>query len=231
MPVVCGIKFRGTGKVYYFSPGSVQDLAMDDYVIVGTVRGKELGRVAMPQRHVSDAEIVGELKPILRRATTADLVDWRHSRRQEMMGGGSPSFFVLSGELTFANWFESWLVFSRHASSCARSACEMRPRSWGAWVNAADPFAVPRGSLDSVLCRFAWPSSRTFLSARWRYLDSAGDCYAVWDMRTSTTRRSRIGSPRQERRSQLLTALAKWSGSVCWPRPSMSCSRTAQLWS
>jgi len=83
MPVVCGIKFRGTGKVYYFSPGSVQDLVVDDYVIVGTVRGKELGRVAMPQRHVSDAEIVGELKPILRRATTADLVDWRHSRRQE----------------------------------------------------------------------------------------------------------------------------------------------------
>ena len=55
MPVVYGVKFRGTGKVYYFSPGNIEDLQINDYVVVETVRGRELGRVAMPRRQVGDA--------------------------------------------------------------------------------------------------------------------------------------------------------------------------------
>ena len=83
MPIVCGVKFRGSGKVYYFSPGDIEDLAVNDHVVVETVRGKELGQVAMPRRQVGDGEIVGELKPILRHATTADLLDSWRFRRQE----------------------------------------------------------------------------------------------------------------------------------------------------
>lgn len=83
MPIVCGVKFRGSGKVYYFSPGDIEDLTVNDHVVVETVRGKELGQVAMPRRQVGDGEIVGELKPILRHATTADLLDSWRFRRQE----------------------------------------------------------------------------------------------------------------------------------------------------
>jgi len=76
MPIVCGIRFRGTGKVYYFDPGeALQDLEVGDHVIVETARGAELGEVAFPCQEVEEGEVVGELKPVLRRATTADLLD------------------------------------------------------------------------------------------------------------------------------------------------------------
>lgn len=83
MPIVCGIKFRGTGKVYFFSPGDLTDLRIDDYVIVETARGREMGQVAAEIHEVDDAEIVGQLKPIVRRATTSDLLDAQRYQRQE----------------------------------------------------------------------------------------------------------------------------------------------------
>ena len=83
MPIVCGIRFRGTGKVYHFSPGEIQDLQTDDYVIVETARGVELGQVIMPAVEVDQAEIVAELKPVLRRASPADLLDAEGFRQQE----------------------------------------------------------------------------------------------------------------------------------------------------
>lgn len=83
MPIVCGVKFRGSGKVYYFSPGDIEDLVVNDYVVVETVHGKELGQVAMTRRQVGDGDIVGELKPILAHAATADLLDSWRFRRQE----------------------------------------------------------------------------------------------------------------------------------------------------
>jgi cell fate regulator YaaT (PSP1 superfamily) len=83
MPIVCGVKFRGTGKVYYFSPGAVQHLEVHDHVIVETARGKEMGQVTQPIHEVPEAQVVGELKPILRRATSVDLLDAQRYCRQE----------------------------------------------------------------------------------------------------------------------------------------------------
>ncbi|MBC7256499.1 MAG: hypothetical protein H5T66_10405, partial [Chloroflexi bacterium] len=83
MPIVCGIKFRETSKIYFFSPGEITDLQEDDYVIVETTRGKELGRVVMPPREVDASEVVGELKPVLRRATPLELVEAEKFRQSE----------------------------------------------------------------------------------------------------------------------------------------------------
>lgn len=83
MPIVCGVKFRGTGKTYYFAPGDVQDLQINDFVIVETARGMEMGQVVMPLREVDENEIVGQLKPILRRGTTTDLLDAQRFQAQE----------------------------------------------------------------------------------------------------------------------------------------------------
>lgn len=83
MPIVCGIKFRGTGKVYFFAPGDLADLRMDDHVIVETARGREMGQVAAEIHEVDDADIVGQLKSIVRRATTSDLLDSQRYQRQE----------------------------------------------------------------------------------------------------------------------------------------------------
>ncbi len=72
MPEVIGIRFKDSGKIYYFDPRDL-DLRAGDQVIVETVRGLELARVASERRQASDDEIVGELKPVVRRAEEADL--------------------------------------------------------------------------------------------------------------------------------------------------------------
>ncbi|WP_298408633.1 stage 0 sporulation family protein [uncultured Chloroflexus sp.] len=72
MPIVVGIRFKDSGKIYYFDPRDLE-LHTGDPVIVETVRGLELARVAFERREVGDDAIVGELKPVVRRAEDADL--------------------------------------------------------------------------------------------------------------------------------------------------------------
>ena len=72
MPHVIGIRFKDSGKIYHFDPHGVE-LAQGDWAIVETVRGPELGRVANGLLELPADEVMGELKPVLRRATDADL--------------------------------------------------------------------------------------------------------------------------------------------------------------
>ncbi len=72
MPIVIGIRFKDSGKIYFFDPRDL-DLQPGEEVIVETVRGLELARVAFACREVTDEEIVGELKPVVRRAEASDL--------------------------------------------------------------------------------------------------------------------------------------------------------------
>ncbi|MEO7912356.1 MAG: stage 0 sporulation family protein [Roseiflexaceae bacterium] len=72
MPVVVGIRFKDSGKTYFFDPSAVETLDQGDSVIVETVRGLELAKVARAPHPVADTEVVGELKPVIRRAEAAD---------------------------------------------------------------------------------------------------------------------------------------------------------------
>lgn len=74
MPTVVGVAFRPVTKVYYFDPQGLNDLAPDEYVVVETSRGRTLGQVVFGAREVSDAEVSGALKPVVRRATAWDMV-------------------------------------------------------------------------------------------------------------------------------------------------------------
>ncbi len=86
MPVVVGIRFKDSGKVYYFDPGDL-DVRAGEHVIVETVRGLELARVAHERREVPEEEIVAELKPVVRRAEAADFERLRQlqSRHDEAL--------------------------------------------------------------------------------------------------------------------------------------------------
>ncbi len=84
MPEVVGIRFKPVTKVYYFAPGEFRDLAENDPVVVETARGQELGWVAIPLKEVSNQEIKGKLKTILRRATPVDLAMMVEFRQREM---------------------------------------------------------------------------------------------------------------------------------------------------
>ena len=72
MTEIIGVRFKNTGKTYYFSPAG-ERIPMGEKVIVETARGVECGSVVIPNRQVDDAHIVAPLKPIIRRATKKDL--------------------------------------------------------------------------------------------------------------------------------------------------------------
>jgi cell fate regulator YaaT (PSP1 superfamily) len=83
MPTVVGVTFKPVTKIYYFDPGALRDLVAGDYVVVETSQGNEVGLVAWEVRDLPDQEIVGDLKPVLRRATPMDLVQRdRYEHRQ-----------------------------------------------------------------------------------------------------------------------------------------------------
>ncbi|MCG8350957.1 MAG: hypothetical protein MI924_24560 [Chloroflexales bacterium] len=83
MTVVVGIRFKDSGKTYFFDPHDLM-LRLGDFVIVETVRGFEMAKVAHERRDVSESEIVGELKPVVRHADQADFERMRSLQaRQE----------------------------------------------------------------------------------------------------------------------------------------------------
>ncbi len=71
MVKVIGVRFRGGGKVYYFDPNGVE-LKREDQVIVETVRGVEIGTVLLVDKEISDDEVPGPNKKIIRKATEED---------------------------------------------------------------------------------------------------------------------------------------------------------------
>ena len=72
MVKVVGIKFKNSGKLYYFAPkeGDVYERNMP--VVVETARGLEYAWVAYPEKEVTDDDIVSPLKPVVRIATEKD---------------------------------------------------------------------------------------------------------------------------------------------------------------
>lgn len=67
---VAGVRFKRTGKIYYFDPVDLDINSYDD-VIVETVRGLEYGKVLI-LKEVDEDSIKGELKPVIRVATLED---------------------------------------------------------------------------------------------------------------------------------------------------------------
>ena len=60
MPTVVGIRFKDSGKTYYFDPAQHTPLELGQSVIVETARGLEMARVAEPIHEVEESAIVGE---------------------------------------------------------------------------------------------------------------------------------------------------------------------------
>lgn len=83
---VVGIRFKDSGKTYYFAPGDLE-LHQGDMVIVDTVRGPEMAKVSYERFLVSESEIVGELKPVLRHVESTDYERMRlfHARHEEVL--------------------------------------------------------------------------------------------------------------------------------------------------
>ncbi len=82
MPVIIGVKFRDSGKVYYFDPDG-QEMRYHDHVIVETSRGMEYGTVVITPTEIAEDKIPGELKKIVRPATEEDDAHEKENREKE----------------------------------------------------------------------------------------------------------------------------------------------------
>ncbi len=72
MAEIVGIRFKRAGRVYYFDPVDI-DLEANDYVVVKTGRGLELGRVVIAPKQVLAEEVTKPLKPVVRKAEADDI--------------------------------------------------------------------------------------------------------------------------------------------------------------
>lgn len=68
---VVGVRFRDSGRLYYFQPGQ-GELAVGDWVVTSSGRGQEAARVVIAPHQVRRAMLKGELGQVVRRLTDDD---------------------------------------------------------------------------------------------------------------------------------------------------------------
>ena len=66
------VRFKTAGKLFYFDASGFE-LAPDDWVVVDTAKGTEVGRVILPPRLVEAHQLAEPLRSVLRLATQEDI--------------------------------------------------------------------------------------------------------------------------------------------------------------
>ncbi len=82
MAEIIGVKFKETGKVYYFDPAGVK-VERGAHVVVETAQGLEYGECATPNTSIPDEQITHPLKKLVRLATPEDDRRVEENRRKE----------------------------------------------------------------------------------------------------------------------------------------------------
>ncbi len=82
MVEVVGIRFKSTGKTYYFAPSGIT-AKKGMSAIVETARGLEYGDISLANTLVSESDIVPPLRPIVRIATEADKAHNLENKQKE----------------------------------------------------------------------------------------------------------------------------------------------------
>ena len=103
MKKVISVRFKASGKAYYFDPTGFE-VKEGDYVVVQTARGVECGEVVSGPRDVPDSQVNHELKPIQRMADSVDV------RRMEKNRADEKAAFALCTERIAAHKLEMKLV-------------------------------------------------------------------------------------------------------------------------
>lgn len=82
MTKVVGVRFKDTGKTYYFDPKGL-DIKRGQTLVVETAKGIECGVAQYAVKEVEDDKIVSPLKPVERIATEKDLEILQENKRLE----------------------------------------------------------------------------------------------------------------------------------------------------
>src|SRR5690625_2524217 len=68
---VNGVRVKKEGKIYYFNTVD-QNVSVDSYVIVVTIRGVEIRKVVITNKRIDEEDVVLPLKKVIRIATEED---------------------------------------------------------------------------------------------------------------------------------------------------------------
>jgi cell fate regulator YaaT (PSP1 superfamily) len=79
---IVGVRFKAGGKVYYFNPNGIK-FSRGNFAILDTARGVEFGEICIPNRFVSEKDIVAPLQKVLRRATNEDIEKNQLNKKKE----------------------------------------------------------------------------------------------------------------------------------------------------
>ena len=82
MAEVIGVRFKDTGKMYYFDPSSLK-VEKGQMVVVETARGLECGTVCIANTDVPENQIIKPLRKTIRIATDEDVKRAAENRRKE----------------------------------------------------------------------------------------------------------------------------------------------------
>ena len=82
MKKVTGIRFKKSGKIYFFDPANFM-LHKGMNVIVDTAMGEEYGEVAIPYKEVEDSEVTEPLKQVIRIVTDKDRRGYEENKKKE----------------------------------------------------------------------------------------------------------------------------------------------------
>jgi cell fate regulator YaaT (PSP1 superfamily) len=77
---VVGLRFLDSGQTYFFDSDN-QTLAIGDWVVAETTRGKEAGRVVLAPHQIRLSQLKGDLKPIIRRLDDRDIEKMNRLKR------------------------------------------------------------------------------------------------------------------------------------------------------
>ena len=79
---IVGVRFRDSGKIYYFDPQGLH-IEADSKVIVETQRGIEYAFAAIGNTMVSTSKVIMPLRPVIRTATPADTERYKNNKKLE----------------------------------------------------------------------------------------------------------------------------------------------------
>lgn len=79
---IVGVKFKKTGKVYFFEPGRLH-IRLGDHVIVDTALGEDYGEVVIGNRKIEEEKITTPLKRVIRIANKEDKRHYEENKKKE----------------------------------------------------------------------------------------------------------------------------------------------------
>jgi cell fate regulator YaaT (PSP1 superfamily) len=82
-PYIVGVRFQKVGKLYYFDASAYSDIGPGSFVVVDTVRGRQIGQIIQVIQD-PQASHDGGWKPVQRPASAQDMVQRKYWQQKEL---------------------------------------------------------------------------------------------------------------------------------------------------